>query len=250
VQIDWLTVGAQVVNFLVLVYLLKRFLYRPVLDAMARREARIAERMQEADQREAAAAAREQEFRAQSADLAHRRAALLDEAKADAEAERRRRTAEAQAEVEAQRGRWHEQVKREWLDLRKTVARQVGDTVTDVARRALRDLAGTGLERAIAGTFARRLAELDTKALAQLQAHDGPVDVASALDLDEDVRREITDTVRAQLGRPVRFVTDETLIGGIELRTPDWRMSWTIADYLRDLDEELGRTLHVDGADG
>ena len=49
--IDWLTVGAQVLNFLVLVYLLKRFLYGPVVRAMARREEAIAERQREAQQR-------------------------------------------------------------------------------------------------------------------------------------------------------------------------------------------------------
>jgi len=206
--------------------------------------------MHEAERREEDAAAREREFHEQSADLARRRAALLDEARGEADAERRRRLAEAQAEVDAQRGRWHDQAAREWLDLRRTVAHQVGETVTGVARRALRDLAGTELERAIAHTFTRRLAELDPGQRASLEAGDAPVDVASALELDDAIQGEITNTVRTQLGRPVHFVTDEALIGGIELRTTDWRMSWTIADYLQNLDEELGRTLHLEGTDG
>jgi F-type H+-transporting ATPase subunit b len=37
--IDWFTVGAQVLNFLILVWLLKRFLYGPILDAI---DARLA----------------------------------------------------------------------------------------------------------------------------------------------------------------------------------------------------------------
>ena len=48
-HIDWLTVVAQIVNFLVLVYLLKRFLYGPILQAMDDRQAGIAARLQEAD---------------------------------------------------------------------------------------------------------------------------------------------------------------------------------------------------------
>ncbi|NLX99005.1 MAG: hypothetical protein GXY83_22905 [Rhodopirellula sp.] len=35
--IDWFTVAAQVVNFLILVWLLKRFLYKPILHAIARK---------------------------------------------------------------------------------------------------------------------------------------------------------------------------------------------------------------------
>jgi F-type H+-transporting ATPase subunit b len=40
--IDWFTVGAQVLNFLILVWLMKRFLYQPILDAIDAREQRIA----------------------------------------------------------------------------------------------------------------------------------------------------------------------------------------------------------------
>ena len=35
--IDWFTVGAQALNFLILIWLLKRFLYRPVLAAIEAR---------------------------------------------------------------------------------------------------------------------------------------------------------------------------------------------------------------------
>ena len=47
--IDWFTVIAQVVNFLILVWLLKRFLYRPILDAIDAREKRIALALADAD---------------------------------------------------------------------------------------------------------------------------------------------------------------------------------------------------------
>jgi F-type H+-transporting ATPase subunit b len=61
-QIDWLTVIAQIVNFLILVWLLKRFLYHPVITAMDRREQRIAERLQLAEQREQAAIESRQDY--------------------------------------------------------------------------------------------------------------------------------------------------------------------------------------------
>jgi len=46
--IDWFTVVAQVVNFLILVWLLKRFLYRPILNAIDAREKRIATKLADA----------------------------------------------------------------------------------------------------------------------------------------------------------------------------------------------------------
>ena len=62
-QIDWLTVSAQLINFLVLVWLLKRFLYRPVMDAMQRREQHIAARIGAAEQQEGLADQRERRYR-------------------------------------------------------------------------------------------------------------------------------------------------------------------------------------------
>ena len=47
--IDWFTVGAQVLNFVVLVWLLKRFLYKPVLNAIDAREKRVAAEAADAD---------------------------------------------------------------------------------------------------------------------------------------------------------------------------------------------------------
>ena len=51
-QIDWFTVVAQIVNFLILVWLLKKFLYGPIIRAMDDRERRIASRLEEANARE------------------------------------------------------------------------------------------------------------------------------------------------------------------------------------------------------
>ncbi len=47
--INWFTVLAQIVNFLILVYLLKRFLYGPIIRAMQEREKKIARRLQDAE---------------------------------------------------------------------------------------------------------------------------------------------------------------------------------------------------------
>ena len=50
-SVNWFTVAAQVVNFLILVWLLHRFLYGPIIAAMDRRERRIAERLQDAQRK-------------------------------------------------------------------------------------------------------------------------------------------------------------------------------------------------------
>ncbi|MEZ4485078.1 MAG: hypothetical protein R2864_10965 [Syntrophotaleaceae bacterium] len=77
--IDWFTVAAQTFNFLLLIWLLKRFLYGPILQAMDRREARIAGRLQEAQQEQEAAKNEAAEYRRLNRELEEGRAERLRE---------------------------------------------------------------------------------------------------------------------------------------------------------------------------
>ena len=60
--VDWFTVGAQAINFIILVWLLKRFLYRPILDAVDAREKRVATELADADAKKAEAVKERDEF--------------------------------------------------------------------------------------------------------------------------------------------------------------------------------------------
>src|ERR1035438_10738701 len=86
--IDWFTVLAQVVNFLILVWLLKRFLYRPILDAIDAREKRIAKELADADAKKTEAQKERDEFEQKNQECDQQRAALLSKATDEAQAER------------------------------------------------------------------------------------------------------------------------------------------------------------------
>src|SRR5665811_1288851 len=93
--IDWFTVGAQALNFLVLVWLMKRFLYKPILHAIDEREKRIAAELANADAKEAKAQKERDEFQHKNEEFDQQRAALLKKATEEAQAERQRLLDEA-----------------------------------------------------------------------------------------------------------------------------------------------------------
>ena len=238
-QIDWFTIVAQLVNFLILVGLLKRFLYRPVVDAMDRREHRIAEQLREAEASKQEADARAREFQQKSADLERRRADMLQQARSDAEAERRKSLQEASKDLDEQRQRGRAQLDQEWQEVRRSLAGRLAGTVTEAARRALEDLSDTTLEEAIARAFQRRLSTLaddDRQAIAQGGA---PLELATAFEPSDETRRLLTAAVRDSLGRDVRFVRAKALVGGLELRGNGSKVSWSMAEYLRDLEDRV-----------
>src|SRR5688572_4022122 len=112
-QIDWFTFTAQVLNFLVLVWLLKRFLYGPIHRAIDERERTIAQRLEAAAERESAAVATQKSYEHQQAELAHLKESLLADAAAEAEQWRKERLQELREEVAQARRTWHESIARE-----------------------------------------------------------------------------------------------------------------------------------------
>src|ERR1700689_1727878 len=88
--IDWFTVGAQVLNFLILVWLLKHFLYKPILNAIDAREKRIAAELTDANAKRTEAEKERGDFQNKNKALDEQGSALLAKATAEAKAERER----------------------------------------------------------------------------------------------------------------------------------------------------------------
>src|SRR5450631_1161046 len=99
--IDWFTVGAQAINFIILVWLLKRFLYKPILDAVDAREKRVAAELADADAKRAEAKKERDEFQHKNEEFYQQRAELLSKARAEAKAERELLLREARRAADA-----------------------------------------------------------------------------------------------------------------------------------------------------
>jgi F-type H+-transporting ATPase subunit b len=76
VELSWPTFLLEVINFLVLVWLLKRFLYKPVLEAIAQRKAAIDKTLSDAKDKEAGAQALVQQYQNRLADWENEKARL------------------------------------------------------------------------------------------------------------------------------------------------------------------------------
>lgn len=254
--IDWFTTAAQVVNFLILVALLKRFLYGPIIRAMDAREERIRERLEDAE-RERAEAAREKDgYREKSEKLDREREGILASARKEAEATRGELVDGARDEVEEMRRKWRESVEQERENFVGELERRTVRQVFEVAGRALGDLADSNLERVMAGVFARRvraLASSEPEALEGLGrnvASGEAAVVSSAFELPEDARNEIAGAVREAVGGEARveFRVEPDLVSGIELASGGVVTAWSLGDYVAELAEETEKALAGEAA--
>lgn len=243
--IDWFTVAAQALNFLILVWLLKRFLYKPILNALDAREKRIATELANADERMAEAGQERDEFTRKNEEFNQQRAALLNNAKDEATAERQRLLDEARKESDALRTKWQEALRSEHQSLSEELTRRTGEEVFAIARKTLTDLATTSLEEQMTDAFIRRLGELSSSERVRLQsafeAASTPSIVRSTFRLPAAQRRAIESMVKDVLAieTQVQFETAPELVSGIELTANGHKIAWSIEHYLASLKKSV-----------
>lgn len=249
-QIDWFTLAAQVINFLVLVWLLKRFLYGPIVDAMERRAAGIADKLEHARLQEEKAVNEADKLKQERMELEQAREEMLAEVRHDVEEKRHRMLEEARHEIEALQKRWEEAFQREREAFLGRLQERIGREALELTRRILNDLAGEEVERQAVKVFIEKLAELGKTDISELldsvrAAGEADMVVRSAFDITPEDRSQIEGWAAGTLPYrvPVKFETDPETGFGIELRIAGWKLSWNLAGYLGDVKEEMQRMM-------
>jgi len=248
--IDWFTVIAQAINFLILVWLLKRFLYKPILHAIDEREKGIATQLAEAEAKTAESQKERDDFQHKNETFDQERAALLKKAIDEAKAERQRLLDEARKDADSLRAKRQDALRNEQRNLSQEILRWTQKEVFAVARKTLADLAATSLEERMGDVFVRRLRALTGAAKEQmavaLKAATHPARVRSAFDLPPAQRNAIESAVREAFGAEtqLQFETAPELVSGIELSVNGQKVAWSIADYLATLEKSAGQLLH------
>jgi F-type H+-transporting ATPase subunit b len=247
--IDWFTVGAQALNFIILVWLLKRFLYKPILDAIDTREKRVAAELAGADAKNAEAQKDRAEYQLKSEQFEQRRAALLSQATRDVAVERQRLLAEAGAAADAVAAQRLKVLRGELDNLNQAIRQRTQQEVFAIATRALTDLAASSLEERTVEVLMRRLHMLsgsakDVLAKAVRTASD-PVLIRSAFELSGAQRAAVQNAINETfaIDAHVRFETAPELICGIALSTNGQKLAWNIADYLASLEASIAELM-------
>ncbi|OGQ94248.1 MAG: F0F1 ATP synthase subunit B [Deltaproteobacteria bacterium RIFOXYA12_FULL_61_11] len=246
---DWFTVGAQALNFLILVFLMGRFLYKPILHAIDEREKRIASELADADAKRAEAKKERDEYQHKNEELDEQRAAILRQATDEAKEERQRLLDEARQAADALSSKRKETLRNDAHNLSQAIGNRAQQEVFAIARKALTELAGVKLEERLSEVFTRRVRELESptkETLAEaLRTATDPALVRSAFDLPAEQRAAIQKAINETFSADIHlcFETAPDLISGIELTTKGLKVGWSIAEYLMSLEEGVGELL-------
>ncbi|HVW24476.1 MAG TPA: ATP synthase F0 subunit B [Polyangiaceae bacterium] len=237
------SVAFQVINFLVLAAVLRHFLFKPVGTIIEQRQQQIERQRAEAEGiRHEAEAVRSEVERARR-ELGTERTRLLEETREQIAKERREALATTRERAEALLQNAHGEIDHERELATEKIYREAVDLGILVARRLVEQVRSTNVAEAFLARLCEDLDERLPRQRSSLQRElDGAeVLIATAPALDADAQRRWLARITSQLGDGVRarFVQDEALIAGAELRLPHTSFSFSFRDGLRTAREEL-----------
>jgi len=250
--IDWFTVAAQAINFLVLIWLLKRFLYGPIINAMDRREDRIESRLQEARREREVAESEAARYQRLNRELEEGRTERLRQIADEAEQHRTQLIRQGREEASALAEAWKAAVSRDRQQFMAELKKRIGREVLHIARKSLNDLTGRDLAALLAERFVALFTGLDSAQQARCRsaAEKSGVLVRSAVELDEAIRCSLEDGLQPFLGNEVEisYHIEEAMPLGIEVVMGGLKLSWGVDSYFADLEQLVILQLEEVGA--
>ena len=246
---DWFTFAAQIINFLILLLLLKRFLYGPIIKVMEKREKTIADRLNEAKSRLEEAEQESDEYRSKKRELEQKKIELIEKSKEDAENYRKKLMHQAREEVDKIEKNWREAINREQASFMHDLSQRVESQILAIARRLLRDLANQDIEKQAILVFFERMQEMETdewETVAEMVKESGKrMTIKTRFEIQEEWRNELLRIIKKQFGGEVEphFETSSELGFGIEIRMEGRKLAWTLDSYLGMLEERISDAL-------
>jgi F-type H+-transporting ATPase subunit b len=247
--IDWFTVAAQMVNFLILLWLLKRVLYEPVLKAIDEREKKIAAELKHAASTEEEAARQKSEWQKKNDDFEQQRTGMMRKVEEEVETKRTELVDNARKEYEILHAKLLDSLQREQFDREEEAVRRIRSEIFSIAGTLLRNLADETLEQRVVEGFCRRLREAGEEEIGEMKTamseKGGPI-LRSAFVLEPGLQDKISAATRAvfSFDSPISFETSDELGCGIELCVNGRCISWNIdagLNALRKASEESDR---------
>jgi F-type H+-transporting ATPase subunit b len=242
-NVNWFTVIAQILNFFLLVWLLKRFLYKPVLDAISAREDKIEGQIKDAETAKSAALKEQEAFKQKNDAFESEKKTRMDQIQAESKEEGFKLMETARSEANALKEQLEKSTKVQQENEQKALAQKIQEEVFAISRKTLTDLASANLEAQVTATFIERITDLKDEELEQFKsAFDvttSPIVLKSAFPLSEKEQKQIENLVDQLLESKADYsykLTPE-LIGGIELSTKEYKLSWSISSYLSSLEQ-------------
>lgn len=243
-EINWFTVIAQIVNFLILVWLLKRFLYKPVLNAIDAREKKISAQLKDAAAKKAEANKEQEVFRKKNEDFDKERVTKMNKVREEVDSEKQRLFEEVREEATTMRSKYDALLKHQEQEISDTLKSKTKEEVFAIAGKTLADLANTNLEEQVINVFIKRIRELEDENKSRLKNalnnEHRSISIKSTFELSSTSKQELEKAIEkiTEQKNNFQYLLQPELVSGIEIDTESYQLSWNIDSYLDSLKKD------------
>jgi len=241
VELNWSTFILEIINFLVLVWILKHFLYRPVLDIIARRREGIEKAMADAQELNTQAHDLQQQYENRLADWEGEKQKAREALSQEIDTERKRRMQELEAGLQQERDKAKLAESRRQEEAQRKAEETALAQAAGFAARLLKGLSGPDLEARLLDMLLQQLPLMEAAQVQRLRQSGGVVEVCSAYPLDEARRRTVEQALEQLLGSKasVNYVQQQALLAGLRITIGAWVLGANLEDELKGF-AELG----------
>lgn len=237
-NIDWFTFTAQIVNFGILVWLLKRFLYAPILKAMDDRESDIANQLQQSIDAKQNAERAQRDYKSKLAALSDANNQMQADAQRDVESWRNEHLQAAKQDIDAARADWQKALGRDRDSLLTEIQLDAARHATQMGRHLVRELASADLQTLMVDRFLNELAAADSSLFEGCDSR--PIVVESALELEAADAEHLRDGIQSVAPNcDVEFRINTDIVCGIELQLLNTRVAWSVRECMAELESDL-----------
>ena len=238
-EFDWTTFALEIINFVVLVWILQRFLYKPVTNAIAERKAGIEKTLADANAVQAAAQSLRQQYENRVTDWEREKAQARMQMLEEMDAERARMMAALKVALEQERAKVRGLEERRALKLQRTLEEAAFAQGGQFVARLLSRVASPELEGKICETLVQDLPRLADKDLQTLRVAcgkgDARIKITSAYPLGDEQRSHLSQAMSGLAGQRVAcdFGQDDDLIAGLRISIGPWILRSNLRDELK-----------------
>lgn len=241
-QINWFEILAQIINFFIILFILQKLLYKPVMAAMETRQERILKSQIEADEEMARAKELMDEYSAKIADIDQEKREILDEARKEAEEKREDLLEDYRLEAKTKRKAYLKEVEDEKDNFMESLAKRLGENAVKIASHILSTISSKELEDEVFKSFERDLKGLresiSDDRLLEDQRH---ISLSSAREMTQDEKNKVEEILRDQIGNfeNISYKVNNDLIIGYELNLDTHTVQTSIKNYLEEIEKNI-----------
>ncbi|MBR6356244.1 MAG: F0F1 ATP synthase subunit delta [Alphaproteobacteria bacterium] len=249
-QIDLFTLVAQILNLLILLFLLRKFLYLPVLKAVSARQKLIADEVENAENARKKAEAAEKKSLAEAKKLEAEKQSILEKAHDEAAVLAAHLKAQTEEEYRQKRQQFSERIIAEEESFDLAIKKAAAEYWTQFAHKALAQIADADLNAAAVTQLMRRIKELpaDEQATyaAAFQAKQ-QIEIRTAFPLDDKLKAQLEEFLRKTWNLPknIGFAYDvkPDLICGAQIAAAEQLVAWNFEEYMQEFRQNMHKSV-------